>query len=210
VRDRQKDRRGDLEKKDELIAKLNARITTLQEIHVEIRNTINRLAQNNQLYRTAAFIFGREVPADVEQSELLWVTAIWFGSLAAITAFTGTLLAFGGLILKYGSIKFDTEPKHASNFAKLINSYRRLLVAKRKRLREPQIKYVDRVVEKSVEVVKEIPVEKVAIKEVPKEIIRKELVHVPVYTNDPRLLRNESGVRIGLDGKPIRDVDTAE
>ena len=58
----------------------------------------------------------------------------------------------------------------------------------RRRLFKPRIVKVNVEVERKVEVVKEIPVEKVAIHEVPKEIIKREVVHIPVYTNDPTLL----------------------
>jgi|TARA_B100002003_G_scaffold175324_1_gene163188 hypothetical protein len=43
-------------------------------------------------------------------------------------------------------------------------------------------------VEKIVEVTKEVPVDKVAFKEVPVEVVKREVVHIPVYTNDPSLL----------------------
>ena len=35
---------------------------------------------------------------------------------------------------------------------------------------------------------KEVPVDKIVIKEVPKEIIRKELVYVPLYSTDSGLI----------------------
>ena len=43
-------------------------------------------------------------------------------------------------------------------------------------------------VEKPVEVIKEVPVEKVVIKEVPKEIVRKELKYVPLYSSESGLV----------------------
>ena len=40
------------------------------------------------------------------------------------------------------------------------------------------------------EIVKEIvEVDKVVYKEVPKEVVRKEVIHVPIYTNDPDLIK---------------------
>ena len=51
----------------------------------------------------------------------------------------------------------------------------------------------------TVEVIKEVPVEKivkeivevdkVVYTEVPKEVVRKEVIHVPIYTNDPDLIK---------------------
>ena len=39
-----------------------------------------------------------------------------------------------------------------------------------------------------MEVIKEVPVEKVEIKEVPKEIVRKEIVYVPLYSAEKGLV----------------------
>ena len=47
---------------------------------------------------------------------------------------------------------------------------------------KPRTKFVEKEVEKIVEVPKIVTEEKVVIKEVPKEIIKKEIVHVPVPT----------------------------
>ncbi|KZZ13680.1 hypothetical protein A3749_26155 [Oleiphilus sp. HI0078] len=49
--------------------------------------------------------------------------------------------------------------------------------------RRPVIKEV------ATEVIKEVPVEKVVKVEVPVEIIKKEIVHVPLYTEDKSLLK---------------------
>ncbi len=85
-----------------------------------------------------------------------------------------------------------------------LRTFRLLGVGIRKRLNKPIIK--EKVVEKEVEVVKEVeiikevevakpvevikevPVEKVVIKEVPKEIIRKELKYVPLYSSESGLV----------------------
>ena len=38
------------------------------------------------------------------------------------------------------------------------------------------------------EVIKEVPVTKIEYRDVEKEVIRRELVHIPMYTNDKELL----------------------
>lgn len=59
-----------------------------------------------------------------------------------------------------------------------------------------------------VEVVKEIPVQKVVTTEKPVEIIKKELVHVPFYTNDQNLLN--SNETVDLSSKPTTKADASE
>lgn len=38
--------------------------------------------------------------------------------------------------------------------------------------------------------IKEVPVDRVVRQEVPVETVRKELVHVPLYTNDPKTFKD--------------------
>ena len=69
---------------------------------------------------------------------------------------------------------------------------RYLLVGAYKYFRKPKVivKEIEKIVEKPVEVVKEVQVQKVEFTEVPKikEVIKKEIVHVPLYTNDESLI----------------------
>lgn len=87
----------------------------------------------------------------------------------------------------------------------LQRSLRQTLVAIRKKMNQPRIVEIEKEVEKIVEVEiekivekeievekiveKEIPVEKVVIQEVPKEIVRKELVYVPLYSTENGLIQ---------------------
>ena len=43
--------------------------------------------------------------------------------------------------------------------------------------------------EVATEIIKEVPVEKIVKVEIPVEIIKKEIVHVPLYTEDKSLLK---------------------
>ena len=77
-----------------------------------------------------------------------------------------------------------------------------------RRVRRPVIKEIEKEVVRTVEVVKEVPVDKVVFKEVAKEIVRKELVYVPMFTDDPDLLRERMAAPKGGDG--AADGETSE
>ena len=53
---------------------------------------------------------------------------------------------------------------------------------------DPKIVEIEKQVEVEKEVIKEIPVDKIIYRDVPVEVTRRELVHVPLYTNDKELL----------------------
>ena len=118
---------------------------------------------------------------DMEPDNLRLVTMIWYGSLAAITAWTGTLLAFASLVLRYSHEK-KNDP------SRLMRPIQKYFIYARKNKRKPRIKEVEKEVEKIVEVIKEVPVTKVVTQEVPKEVIRKQIIHVPVATDDLTIL----------------------
>ncbi len=172
----------------------------LDTTRINLRDEISRHAEASQIYRVAQYWFDRESAADVQPSEIKTVSAIWFGSLAAITAWTGTLLAFGGIVLLH-----TPNEKLKPTPTKLARSLRAFLIDRRRRIRRPIIKEVPveietiREVEKEIivnqivlqDVVREVPVDKVVFKEVPKEIVRKELVYVPFFTDDPSMLKDQ-------------------
>lgn len=151
---------------------------------LELRKTINEKVADNQVYRITQLWTGKDNAADVSKQEVRYTAIAWFGSLAAIVAATGTILAFAALVM------MDPHQRNATPKKSVRNVLRRLFVDMRKYLRTPRIvtEYVEK--EKVVELTKEVPVEKVVIQEVPREIVRKELVHVPLYTNDDSLLGN--------------------
>ena len=93
-------------------------------------------------------------------------------------------------------------------------AFRRTMVAFRKRLNKPRIKVIEKEVEKVVEVEidkvvevekvvekiveKEVPVNKVVVQEVPVEIVRKELVYVPLYSTDSGLIDTSTQLKHAL------------
>ena len=84
----------------------------------------------------------------------------------------------------------------------------KLIADLRRRIRRPKIKYkfvekevevekiveveVEKIVEVEKEVEKIVEVDKVVFKEVPKEIVRKEIVYVPLYSTENGTLNTDS------------------
>ena len=180
---------------------------------INIDRNINNEASDMQIYQIAQMAYGMEAPSEVTTAQVRTVLVIWFGSLASIIAFTGILLAFGAMVLKYEHMQEHGAITHAIKklwqgvgviggyivgfFRQLYRTVRglRWLIlsnARRNKL-EPKIiektvekiEYVDKEVRVPVEVIKEVPVEKIVVQEVAKETIVKEFVYVPFYTTDP-------------------------
>ena len=118
---------------------------------------------------------------DVTEDDVTEVAFVWFGSLAFLVAIMGSVVAYGAFVLKYPRKKhYLREESHWS----LTKTLRNLFAAWLKKMRKPRpVKNIE------VEVIKEVPVDKVAFKEVPVEVVKKEVVHTPIYTNDPDLLK---------------------
>lgn len=168
-----------------LIAELDAALFEKQNQRVELRNLVNLKVGDNQVYRMAQWWFNQESAADLDRKDVMSIATLWFGSLALLIAVTGILLAFASYVIRDPYIA-DRQGPHdslGSLSRKSFNSLRRLVIYWRRVQRRPIIKEVAK------EVVKEVPVEKVIRVEVPVEIIKKEIVHVPFYTNDQSLLK---------------------
>ncbi|MFT6909775.1 MAG: hypothetical protein ACJAS1_006502 [Oleiphilaceae bacterium] len=184
----ERDRRYSLLKNNQnVVSDINARLIELNNTKVDLRNTINEEVGNNQIYRITRSWTGAESSADISRKDVARTAAFWFGSLAAIVALTGILLALASCVIKYQGARTEKDIKRPS---RLINSIRRYLARRHKLLAQPKIVYVE--VEKPIiqEVVKEVPVDKVVFKEVTREVVRNRVVHIPVYTNDKSLLKD--------------------
>ena len=150
----------------------------------------------------------------ITQGELDRAFWIWFGSLSFVLSIIGTLVAFAGLHLQdERAHQIRNKSKGPNRFLRSLKStpmyFNKFLKAATKRLLKPvkviekvEIeveKIVDKIIEKPVEVEKVIekivekPIEheKIVFQkvEVPREIIRKEIVYVPLPTDDPELLK---------------------
>ena len=148
----------------------------------DLRAEINDRVADNQVYRITALWTGQDDASLVSRQDLRVTALVWFGSLSIIVALTGTVLAFAGLVL------VDERSHLRPSTGPIGRSLRRLLIALRRRINKPRTIEIETIVEKVVEVTKEIPVERVAIQEVPREVVKKVVMHVPLYTNDKSLL----------------------
>ena len=142
---------------------------------------------------------------DVEPEHVTTVAFVWFGSLAAITAWLGTLLAFASLVLRY-----NHEKEHKPS--RVTRAIQRYFAVARKVKRKPEIIEIEKEVEKIIEVVKEVPVTKIEIQEVPKEVIRKHIVHVPIASDDLTILDFDEKLssKSKEDRKTTDDKDNSE
>ena len=140
------------------------------------------------------------VYADIPAGALTAAFWLWFGVLSFIISVTGTMLAFASLVLLDPRLHIIRNKRTAnwrglsiriSKFFVLINKY---FWGKIKRFRDPNIKVVEKevIVEKEVEKIVEKNIgEKIVYEkvEVPKEVVRKEMVYVPLPTDDEELLK---------------------
>jgi hypothetical protein len=188
-----------LSENDAIIKELDQTIFEKSKERVELRNLVNLKVGDNQVYRMAQWWYNKESAADLDRKDVMTIATLWFGSLALLIAITGILLAFASYVIRDPSIddykaQRDSIP---SITKKAFNSFRRLIIYWRRVQRQPVIKEVP------TEVVKEVPVEKVVKVEVPVEIIKKEIVHVPLYTEDKSLLKLAENNR--FDEQSIKD-----
>ena len=138
------------------------------------------------------------VYADLPRGALIAAFWLWFGVLSFIISVIGTMLAFASLVLLDPRLHIIRNKRTAhwkglsiriSKFFVLVNKY---IWGKIKRFRDPKIVEKEVVVEKEVEKIVEKNVgEKIVYEkvEVPKEVVRKEMVYVPLPTDDENLLK---------------------
>ncbi|WP_155922489.1 hypothetical protein [Mesorhizobium sp. L103C131B0] len=131
------------------------------------------VARNDQIRRLAARWYGLK-PEDVSEAQAGTVSTIWFASLAFIAALAGPITAMVALALQ--RIGAQPELQRDSKLSRLL---RRMLLRWRwRRVRRVPVQVpVDREVERRVEV--PVEVEKVV----------KEILYVPILTDDPEALR---------------------
>lgn len=175
-----------LENNTTLIAGWEGDLDDLQERKVTLREDINTAVGDNQIYRMAQLFSGAESSADIPKNYIVNVAVTWFASLAGMVAFTGVILAMASNVIRdprlpnYRS-KNDRPVRDMAYRA--VRSFRRWVLYRRRLDRKPIIR------ERVKEVTKEVPVDRVVKHEVPIQTIKKEIVHVPFYTNDPKLLK---------------------
>lgn len=177
IRDEEFDK---LSRNEELIAGLDGQLLGMKQSRVDLRNRINIKVGDNQVYRMAQWWYGKESAADLDRADVMLIATLWFGSLALLIAITGILLALASYVIRDPNIPSQVDSdERVSAILKCVNSLRRYLIHRRRLLRQPRLK----------EVIKEIPVDRVVMVDKPVEIIKKEIVHVPLYTDDLSLIQ---------------------
>lgn len=78
----------------------DAQIYELKNEQTNIHYEMNRLVNQNQVYRVASYISSKENAMDVPYDLVGLVALIWFASLAFISAFTGVFLAVAGIYIQ--------------------------------------------------------------------------------------------------------------
>jgi hypothetical protein len=188
---------ADLTRRDYRLDEINKSILRLNRKYSEQEAKVMAAGRKTQIGQWSILFFN-----DMHPNHVRLVSMVWFGSLAAITALMGTLLAFASYTLRFGHEK-------RTKSSGLSRAFERFFIYLRKNIRKPRIKEITKEVEKIVEVTKEVPVEKVVIKEVPKEVIRKEVIHVPIATDDLTILdidknHSDKSSKIKKDSDEIR------
>ncbi len=177
----------DLALKSTTIKELKEELSPLKDYRDELLSQISKAYENTQIYRIAKSWYDVKPGQIITEKEISTVAAVWFGSLAGIVSCMGIFLAFGSFIFMYSGPGFEDINKRGPGPVRraLISA----LEARKQKYNEPKI--VEKIKKVEVEkVVKEIvEVDKIVYKEVPKEVVRKEVIHVPIYTNDPDLLK---------------------
>ena len=136
---------------------------------------------------------------------------LWFGTLAFVISVIGTLIALAGLHLQDERMHEIRNRPMKERFARFfrniawipvyINKY---IWAGVKRLTKPKIIEKEVIVEKEVEKIIEKHIgEKIIYEkvEIPKEVVRKEMVYVPLPTDDEELLKRGPFTAVDKDKK---------
>jgi len=204
-------------KREESIPSLESERLNIRQEIVSLENKINAAARENNIYRITGRLYDHESAADIKVEELKVVTSIWFGSIAFIAAVVGAVLALAGFVLEdpesYKPVLNKKRPFRNAFRGLLIRlrkfyrtrrtgvlrtTIRALLVDIRRWVRSPRIKYQK--IKVPHEVIKEIPgPERIVYTEVPKEVIKNEIVYVPLYSID------EGTIQKGKNIKPKKE-----
>ena len=78
----------------------NKKIEELKTQQREIHYRINRLVNQNQIYRVSSYISGKENAIEVPKEMVGTVALVWFGSLAFICSLAGVFLAIAGIYIQ--------------------------------------------------------------------------------------------------------------
>jgi len=180
-----------LENNVELVDAIDEDIDQYGNREIELVKNINIKVGGNQIYRLATWVANKDSAADVERSTVLIVAAIWFGSLSALIAFMGIFLALASYVIGDDKVPDSGQVKargQGLELKKFYRAMRRFFVYRKRRV-----------------AIKIVEVDKVVFKEIPVEVVKKEFVHIPFYTNDKRLLNLDASSSEDLEGGDLDD-----
>ena len=108
--------------------------------------------------------------------------------MALVISLAGSLVALASLYLQ--DQRVHEERINQGKFGPIAKFFKYSIQfhCSKEKINESKIVEKEKEVVVEKEVIKEVPVDKIVFRDVPKEIIRRELVHVPMYTNDKDLL----------------------
>ena len=135
---------------------------------IPLCSELNDKVSENQVFRLAMQIFGTDNACDLKEKELSITKGIWFGSLALIVSTLGVILALAAFVVR--DPPSSKKSKRSKFKISLIVTIRRWMYRKR----------IPKIIE--------VPVDKIVLRDVPVEVVKREVVHIPVYTNDESLL----------------------
>jgi len=186
---------------------LNEELISLQELIDQKSKEVDDVAGDNQIYRLAVKIkvllsddsTAEFAESDLTQEDIDRAFWIWFGFLAFVISVIGTFVALAGLHLMDERMhEIRNQPINRKNtlryrIGRFFVSLSKYFSTQIKIMIKP--KTVEKIIEKEVEVEKiiEKPIYQDRIvhvdREVPKETIVKEMVYVPLPTDDAELLK---------------------
>ena len=141
-------------------------------------------ARTDQVRRIASRIYGSR-PEDVSLNQAGFVSIVWFGSLAMLAALAGPMTAIVALSLQ----NIASQAERTKQGGKLSELIRCLLLSWRwRRVRTVRFP-VEVPVEKEIEKRVEVPVEKII----------KEILYVPILTDDPDAVRRALSATLEKD-----------
>lgn len=147
-------------------------------------------ALNNQIYRFAQKWKGYEDILDVKEEDLSTVATIWYGSISAICAIIGTILALISYIMTDPDAFVEKQKLKRNN--PLRRSIRLALISLRKKINKPRINIVEKIIEKDklieVPVEKLVEVEKFTEVEKKVEVVVEKIVEVEVERFFPEII----------------------
>ena len=95
------------------LSQINEAVFELDNNRRVLQLEINRLINQNQLFRMAMYAYGVQSPTDVDRRMVASVALFWFGTLALIASVSGVLLAAAGFYLRRfkPELETDSEPE---------------------------------------------------------------------------------------------------